>query len=276
MTTAPVSVIIPAHNADRFIADAVQSVRRQTLPVAELIVVDNDSSDRTAEIAGGLNATVIKEPRRGLSIARNAGIRASSCEWIAFLDADDWWASNKLELQWQAITEFPDAPLISCDNYFVRDGSITPLDEAVVQSRWRNMSGELVRGNHATLIPKAPGDMLDRFCPLSPTAVIRREVFSQVGFFDEDLHYNDELECFMRIMARYPLAVVEQPLAYVRLHDHNRSRDGEGKQGAYLRMVNLMITHPERYPPGAGRFEKQRVKGIFHDVERNIVRQRLK
>jgi glycosyltransferase involved in cell wall biosynthesis len=272
MTTAPVSVIIPAHNAERFIADAIKSVQGQTLAVAEIVVVDNDCSDRTAEIAGELNATVVPEPRRGLSIARNAGIRASAYEWLAFLDADDWWAPNKLALQWHATAEFPEAPLISCDNYFVRDGSISPLAEEVLQSRWRNMSAELVRGKHATLIPKPPGDMLDRFCPLSPTALIRREVLAEVGLFDEEMRYNDELECFMRVMARYPLAIVERPLVYVRLHEHNRSRDGEGKQEAYLRMVNLMITNPERYPAGAGQFEKQRVKDIFHNVERNIIR----
>lgn len=274
MTPAPVSVIIPAHNAERFIADAIQSVRSQILAVAEIIVVDNDCSDRTAKIARQFGTTVVEEERRGLSIARNAGIRASTQEWIAFLDADDWWAPNKLELQWRAIQEFPEAALISCDNYFARNGSITPLSEQVVQSRWNDMSETLIRGEHGILIAKAPGDMLNRFCPLSPSALIRRDVFSVVGFFDEDLRYNDELECFMRIMARYPLAVVELPLLYCRLHDDNRSRNGEGKQIAYIEMVNRMIKHPERYPPGAGQIEKQKLKEIFHCVERNILRAR--
>lgn len=271
MPTAPVSVIIPAHNAERFIADAIQSVHSQTLAVAEIIVVDNDCTDRTPEIGRQFGATVIQEKRRGLSIARNAGIRASTQKWIAFLDADDWWANHKTELQWRAILEFPEAALVSCDNYFARNGSISPLDDQVVRSRWNNMSVELIRGEHATLIPRAPGDMLNRFCPLSPSALIRRDAFSTVGLFDEDLRYNDELECFMRIMARYPLAIVERPLLYCRIHDGNRSRNGEGKQTAYLQMVNLMIKNPDRYPPGAGEHEKQTVKKLFHTIERSIV-----
>lgn len=271
MTIAPVSVILPAHNAERFIADALRSVYAQTLKVAEVIVVDNDCSDRTPEIGRHFGATVVQEERRGLSIARNAGIRASTQKWIAFLDADDWWAPDKTALQWRAIQEFPEAALISCDNYFVRNGSISPLDDQVVRGRWNKMSADLIRGEHATLIPKAPGDMLNRFCPLSPSALIRRDAFSTVGLFDEDLRYNDELECFMRIMARYPLAIVERPLVYCRLHNDNRSRNGEGKQSAYVQMVNLMIRNPERYPPGAGEYEKQTVKKLFHTIERNIV-----
>jgi glycosyltransferase involved in cell wall biosynthesis len=274
MLTAPVSVIVPAHNAERFIAEAIQSVQAQTLSVEEIIVVDNDCTDRTPDIARQSGATVIKEAMRGLSIARNAGIRASKCEWVAFLDADDWWAPNKIELQWRAIQEFPEAGLVSCDTYFAKNGSITPRSNQVVQSRWNNFSESLIRGQHCILIPKAPGDMLSRFSPLSPSALIRRHVFPAVGFFNEDLRYNDELECFMRIMARYPLAIVELPLVYCRLHDDNRSRDIEGKQKAYVQMVNLMTKYPERYPPGAGKNEKQKVKEIFHNVERNILRKR--
>lgn len=270
MNTVPVSVILPAHNAEQFIAEAIRSVQKQTVCVAEIIVVENVCSDRTGDIARELGATVIKEDRLGLSIARNAGIRAAAARWIAFLDTDDWWSPNKIELQWRAIQEFPEAALISCDNYFFKNGAVTRLDEQVITNRWRNLSPPPIRGETCLIIERPPGDMLGRFCPLSPSALIRRDVFDQVGFFDEELRYNDELECFMRIMARYQLAVVEQPLLYCRLHEHNRSRNIEGKQAAYVQMVSLMLKHPERYPPGAGEIEKKRVKGLFHTIERHI------
>ena len=274
MTVAPISVVIPAHNAERFVAQAIQSVRAQSLKVAELILVDNDCSDRTADVASHLGATVVKEERRGLSIARNAGIRASTQEWIAFLDADDWWAPNKIELQWRAIQEFPDAALVSCDNYFAKDGSILPVSEDILQSRWNNMPEKLIVGKHCSFIPKIPGDILKRFFPISPSAVLRRDVFSNVGFFNENLRYNDDLECFMRVMARYPLAIVELPLVYCRMHDRNRSRNVEGKQTAYVEIVNLMIKHPEQYPPGAGEILRQEVKQFFHNIERIVLRNR--
>lgn len=274
MTTAPISVVIPAHNAERFVAQAIQSVQAQSLKVAEIILVDNDCFDRTPEIARHLGATVVKEERRGVSIARNTGIRASTQEWIAFLDADDWWTTNKIELQWQAIQECPDAALVSCDNYFAKDGLISPIGEEVLQSRWNNMSGRLIKGEHCSFIPKVPGDILNRFFPKPPTAVLRREVFSTVGCFNEDLLYNEDVECFMRVMARYPLAVVELPLVYCRMHDRNSSRNVEGKQAAYVEIVNLMIKHPEQYPPGAGQIHRQEVKQFFHTIERAILRNR--
>jgi len=270
MKTAPISVVIPAHNAEKFIGKAIQSVQAQSLPVAEIILVDNDCSDRTSEIARHLGVTVVKEERRGPSIARNAGIRASTQEWIAFLDADDWWAVNKTELQWQAIQECPDVALVSCDNYFVKDGSITQIGEDVLQNRWNNMSGRLIKGEHCSLIPKVPGDILNRFFPKPPTAVLRRDVFSTVGCFNEDLLYNEDVECFMRVMARYPLAVVELPLVYCLLHEGSGSRNVEGKQAAYIQMVNLMIKNPERYPPGAGEINRREVKHLFHTIERAI------
>lgn len=274
MKIAPISVVIPAHNAERFVGEAIQSVHAQSLKVSDIIVIDNDCSDRTPEIARHLGVRVVKEERRGLSIARNAGIRASTEEWIAFLDADDWWAANKIELQWRAIREFPDAALVSCDNYFVKDGTIVPISEDVLENRWKNMSERLIVGKHCTFIPKVPGDILNRFFPKSPTAVLRREVFSAVGWFNENLLYNDDIECFMRVMARYSMAVVELPLVYCRMHDRNRSLNVEGKQTAYVEIVNLMIRHPEQYPPGAGQIHRLEVKQFFHNVERIILRNR--
>jgi glycosyltransferase involved in cell wall biosynthesis len=270
MTTVPVSVLIPAHNADKFIAKAIASVLAQTVRVAELIVVANDCSDQTAEISSRLGATVITEPRRGLSIARNAGLRASTQEWVAFLDADDWWATEKIERQWRALREFPDAALISCDNFFVRGGTISEVHTDVLENRWNDFSERMIRGEYGIFIPNIPGDIMMRFCPKSPTTLFRRDVLSTVGYFNEDLRYNDELEFFMRVMARYALLVVELPLVYCRLHDQNRSRDVEGKQAAYIQIINLMLKHPERYPPGAGEVHRQEIKHMFHNVERAI------
>jgi glycosyltransferase involved in cell wall biosynthesis len=75
MSVVPISVVIPALNAERFIAEAIESVHAQTLKVSEIIVVDNGCTDRTAQIASELGAIVVDEQQRGLSRARNAGLR---------------------------------------------------------------------------------------------------------------------------------------------------------------------------------------------------------
>jgi glycosyltransferase involved in cell wall biosynthesis len=111
-----VSAVIPAYNAELTIADAVKSVLAQTSEVAEIIVVDDGSSDRTAEVAASFPRTrVIRQPNGGVGAARNAGIHAASGEWIAFLDSDDAWLPTKTEIQLAYIT--PEAGVIHCNRF---------------------------------------------------------------------------------------------------------------------------------------------------------------
>lgn len=101
-----ISAVIPAYNAEVFIADAIESVLAQTLEVAEIVVVDDGSSDRTAEIAAGFPRTrVVRQSNTGQAGARNNGIKAAKGDWIAFLDADDVWAPRKTEIQCGYITD---------------------------------------------------------------------------------------------------------------------------------------------------------------------------
>ena len=94
-----VSVIIPAYNRDRYLAEAIESVLAQTYPAIELIVVDDGSSDRTAEVAQRYALTYHFQPNGGISAARNAGIALATGEFLAFLDSDDIWMLDKLSKQ---------------------------------------------------------------------------------------------------------------------------------------------------------------------------------
>ncbi len=96
---ADVSVVIPAYNAAAFLAETLASVFAQTVPPAEIIVVDDGSTDDTAGIARNLGATVISRANGGISAARNTGVRAARSEYLALLDADDLWMPEKLEVQ---------------------------------------------------------------------------------------------------------------------------------------------------------------------------------
>jgi len=101
-----VSAIIPAYNSERTLARAIESVLSQTRLVEEIIVVDDGSTDRTAAIARDFRGVqVIQQPNGGPGRARNTGIAASTCDWIAFLDSDDAWAPDKSEVQLACIAE---------------------------------------------------------------------------------------------------------------------------------------------------------------------------
>lgn len=111
-----VSAVIPAYNAEALIREAIQSILDQTYEVMEIVVVDDGSVDRTAEAARGYPRTrVIQQVNAGPGAARNTGIRASTGEWIAFLDSDDVWVRNKVEVQLRHIA--PDVGVIHCNRF---------------------------------------------------------------------------------------------------------------------------------------------------------------
>ncbi|MHC5141971.1 MAG: glycosyltransferase family 2 protein, partial [Planctomycetota bacterium] len=105
-----ISVVIPAYNAEKHIARAIESVLAQTRPADEVIVIDDGSSDATAEVVRSFGDKVIfiQQENAGASVARNAGIEAATSDWIAFLDADDEWLPNKLQLQVEHFKRNPD------------------------------------------------------------------------------------------------------------------------------------------------------------------------
>ncbi len=105
-----ISVVIPAYNAGRYIGRAIDSVLAQTRPAEEIIVVDDGSTDNTAEIAGAYGDRIrfIRQENAGASVARNTGIAAATGNWIAFLDADDEWLPEKLRLQTEHLERNPD------------------------------------------------------------------------------------------------------------------------------------------------------------------------
>jgi glycosyltransferase involved in cell wall biosynthesis len=262
---APVSVIIPAYNAEDFIGEAINSVQTQTLSVSEIIVVDDGSSDQTAEVAAKLGASVIRQEHGGISVARNAGIRAAKHEWIAFLDADDTWEPQKIEFQLAAIRRYPDVGLVSCDLSQWLHGS--PVSEIV-----SDLAG--VADNDAPLvyIPQAQGAFLiDRMTYNSPTMLIRRELLLSVGLFDEQVRYVEGVECYLRVIARCPIVLVELPLVRQRLHERNTSANSIEMRLSWIKMVDRLSAEPEKYPPGAAEALAKDMSGQLIPLGRSLL-----
>ena len=245
MDLAPVSVVIPAYNSEEFIGEAISSVLAQTLRVSEIIVVDDGSSDRTAEVSAKLGASLIRQEHGGISVARNAGIRAAKQEWIAFQDADDIWEPKKIEYQWAAIRRHPDAGLVSCDLSQWIHGS--PGPEIVSDLSSFNDIETLM-----LYVPEARGDFLnDRMRYNSPAMLIRRELLLSVGLFDEQVRYVEGVECYLRVMARCPVVLLELPLVRQRIHDRNTSANSTEMRLSWIRMVDRLAAEPDKYPNGA-------------------------
>ena len=273
--TAPISVVIPAYNAETFLADAIQSVHGQTLNVAEIIVVADSCSDRTEQIATKLGANVLTHHARNMAAGLNLGVRSSSQPWIALLDADDIWKEEKIELQWKMIQTRPEAGLVACDMFTVQGENVTHLSEQMLRERWDDIQYVEV-GEHSYFVEKIPGRVLPSFTIPTPTAMLRRDVFSTAGFFDETLIFGQSLEFFARVLAHYPLLFVERPLVYHRRHADNHTRNLDAYRSMYISIINRMLQHPERYPPGTGEAYRASLKRDFHQFERGLLKQKRK
>ncbi|MGH3851197.1 MAG: glycosyltransferase family 2 protein [Pseudonocardiaceae bacterium] len=271
---APISVVIPAHNAEKFIQEAIASVRAQTLPVAEVIVVADDCSDDTRTLAGRLGAKVIEAKHRNISAAINQGVRTATQKWIALLDADDLWEADKIEAQWKAVQAFPDAAIISCDLYTQLNGRISKRSAKQLHERRSQIASPVIVGKQGTYFPQVDGAILTGFQVSPPTALIRRDVFDTAGFFDEQLLYNANVEFFARALKYFSLVVIEEPLVCQRIRNDSHSTNVEGAWAAYVSIVNRMLRHPDRYPSRAGEKYRESLKHAFLPYERILAERR--
>ncbi|RJP39856.1 MAG: glycosyltransferase [Desulfobacteraceae bacterium] len=192
-----VSVIIPTFNRAWAVGRAIDSVLEQDYRPFELIVVDDGSTDQTAEILAryGDQLTVVCRENRGVSAARNAGVARAQGDLIAFLDSDDFWRPQKLTVQVDFFTSRPDALICQTGEIWVRNGRrVNP------GRRHRKLSGMI-------FTPSL------ELCLVSPSAVMmRKTLFSMVGGFDEALPACEDYDLWLRVTRRYPVYLIDAPL----------------------------------------------------------------
>ncbi|MCX7114026.1 MAG: glycosyltransferase family A protein [Proteobacteria bacterium] len=173
-----VTVIIPAFNYGRFLSKAIDSALTQTYESIECIVVDSGSTDETPDILNRYEGQVkvITLENRGPSVARNAGIISANGEYIAFLDADDWWEPKKIEVQMQYFTEFPSISAVGCGERQVS------LDNCVIGTIIPKQFTE-------NLVDNLRAVAIRRLLVAGSTSgvMIRKDVFDNIGMFDESL-----------------------------------------------------------------------------------------
>ncbi len=181
MTT--ISVIIPTYNRAHTLSRALDSVLAQTHPADEVIVIDDGSTDSTVELLQNSypNVTLIQQQNRGVSAARNSGIRASHSEWVALLDSDDEWLPDKLNKQLALVSQQPEYKIIHSDEIWIRYGvRVNQMKKHIKKGGWIFQ------------------DCLP-LCAISPSAVmIHRSVFDDVGLFDESLPACEDYDLWLR------------------------------------------------------------------------------
>jgi len=272
MQPVPISVVIPAYNSERFIGEAIESVKAQTLPVAEIIVVDNNCTDNTRNIAVSKGAKIVIERRQSVSAARNRGIDSCENEWIAFLDSDDIWEERKIEYQWKVINRFPDARIISCDSGLILEPDNTKRPVPILNEAEFKAYIETTGGEVYSYAPHFTAKLLEWFFVNSSTVIFQREVFSAVGLFDESIPYGQDLEFTARALARFPTATIKRNLAFIRRHDQNRTYDLDAFRKHKLLVAARMQKFPDEYPPGMADYFIEFEKKLFLEKARALNR----
>ncbi len=221
------SVIIPLYNKVPYVAEAVGSVLSQTFTDYELVIVDDGSTDQSAEVARQMigthaNCRLISQANGGVSVARNNGVAVSNGEFLCFLDADDWWEPTFLEEMTKLIAEFPDAGIYGT-NY-------TIVNETKHKTRVAKIGVDegFEKGyiNYCQVYAKTLN------MPLWTGAVcIPRKVFEEMQGFPKNIKLGEDFLLWIKIALKYKVVFLNTPLSY-----YNQDVDGVYRGVGHLRM----------------------------------------
>lgn len=217
MSDTTVSVIIPAFNAESFLAEAIDSVLNQTRKATEILVIDDGSVDRTGAIAQSYadqGVRYLRQEHAGYVAALNLGLHATSGMCVAFLDADDLWTENKLSLQMGHLESDPSAE--------VALGHLQRMWKPSGSQEWSYRSPEL---------------------GLALTAVVvRRSVFENTGYFDSKMSHGADWDWFFRARERGTRFVTHPEVTmFYRRHDANMSTDFDAGHKATVDLVKRSL-----------------------------------
>lgn len=252
--TPLVSVIMPAYDAERFVATAIRSVLDQTWRHVEVIVIDDGSSDGTVKVAGELAAgdervRLIRKEHAGVSAARNAGFAAVRGEYICFLDADDLMIVDRVERQVRFLQTFPSCGLVFSDiyigdqdlspvRYVSKEPPLHPIEELLLYRNWLGM--------------------------LSP--MLRTQVQREVGVFDETLTHAEDWDYWIRVARHTRMAYLPGAVVVYRRHDGQASGNWAQSKVGISRVID------KHCHPGSREWRTARAALAWADAQRHWAR----
>jgi len=226
MNRAPVSVVIPTYNRADTIEDAVDSALAQTLPPAQVVVVDDGSQDDTSERLRKYSGRILyhRQPNSGISIARNNGARLSTEPFIALLDSDDVWHPRKLELQLEVMERRPQLGMLGTAEF--------DWPAATFPSLPVDATGPLVALSWEHLVL--------RTSLLTSSILIRRSIFDQIGGFDPAMLRCEDRDLFLRVAEVAQVALLKVSLLGYRDTPGSASKQVASCEAAMRRILTLL------------------------------------
>jgi glycosyltransferase involved in cell wall biosynthesis len=234
-TDALVSVIIPCKDGAAFLEEAVRSALAQTYPKLEIVVVDDGSTDGSADLAQRFPVRYIRQQNRGISEARNTGIWESRGSYVVFLDADDRLRPEAIETGLRILSQHPQCVMAVGDHVFVSA-------DGYFQANSRKQ---------CLLAHQYEGLLKSNFVEMISSVLFRRRVLEDVAGFNPTLRAAEDYELYLRIAKAYPICCHPVVVAEYRMHDGSMSRNPE-----------LMLTSTLQVLRGQARY----VRNISHVI----------
>ena len=220
-----VSAVIPVHNGEAFLSDAIESVLAQSYPRLECVVVDDGSTDGSADLVSSYDSIrLVRQAQRGVSIARNEGVRRSHGSLVAFLDADDAWLPEKIERQ---VAELRPSTQMIYTGMYVTDARLRRTRVIVAPEP------RFALRNTLTLEPPVVS--------VAQTGLITRQAFEAVGGFDPGLSTSADADLVCRVMTKYEVGAVRAPLALYRQHGDQMHLDARAMERDMLAIFGRMF-----------------------------------
>lgn len=224
-----ISVVIPTYNRAPWLAEALASIAAQSMAPLEVLVIDDGSTDKTEQVCQEASCDVhyFYQDHRGVSAARNRGIAEAKGEWLAFVDSDDLWKPEKLEIQLQYVRAHPEIKIVQTEEVWIRHGKrVNPRKVHQKKSGW------IFTG----CIP---------LCIVSPSAVmIHRSVFERVGTFDESFPACEDYDLWLRASLHYQIVTLPQALTIKRGGHEDQLSKQWGLDRYRIRALQKILSDP--------------------------------
>lgn len=268
-------VIIPAFNASATLCQAVDSVLAQTYAAHEIIVIDDGSTDTTAEVARSYDTRValISQGNSGVSAARNAGARAASAEWLCFLDADDWYYPERLAAYAAMIREVPDLDFLTGDfdyvdaqgNHLRRSMESMPAGQAMLA---------LAREGRAVMEGEVLGEFIGNHFGDTHTLTVPRTTFLALGGYPTGFAVCEDVNFLIRLCARSRrVGVVCTPTAAYRIHGNSATRaDPLRAQQQTLLALKALVPQLKQSRPAIRRGLRDAIRHARLDLAQCLLR----
>jgi glycosyltransferase involved in cell wall biosynthesis len=237
-----ISVIISVYNGEKTIQETIESVLNQTFRDFELIIINDGSTDATLEIINNIpdpRIQIFSYPNAGLNASRNRGLSQAQGEYISFIDADDLWTADKLELQLKALQENAEAAVVySWTDYIDENSQFLRLGPH------HNFTGDVFEKL-----------LLADFVGSGSNPLVRKQAFEKVGNFDESIKGCQDLDMWVRLARHYPFVVVPSVQILYRQYATSWSANSKRQEEGFLRLLEKALSEaPES------------VKKLRHDI----------